>query len=252
MGKVLHDMLTQLAIVFLILTIGSFIQGVSGFGFGIFAMSFLPFLFSVKDSTLLVVSLSAVLAAMIAIQLRKHIKWRYLIVILSAAIIGRFIGYSILHNFGDLEILKVYLGAFLIVVVIYLLFSKPPKRGKKINNTWLPTISGLGSGITGGMFGVGGPFLVFYFIMIFHDNKYSYSANLQISFLISNIITITLHGISGDFSAKFFGYFAIGLVSVLIGSRIGIYFFTKLSQENIKRAAAVVVAIAATSLIIFG
>lgn len=245
-------MLIQLMFIFFIFFIGSFIQGVSGFGFGMFAMSFLPFLFTVKDSALLVVSLSIILSGIIAIQLRKHIHWRSVIGILSWALIGRVIGYYILHNYGDLAILKSILGGVLIVFVIYLFLSKPPSPERQINKTWLPAILGLFAGFVGGIFAVSGPFFVFYYLLLFHNNKYTYSANLQISFFISNILTVTLHGFSGDFSIEFLKYFLVGLTSIFIGSRIGIHFFNKLSQENIKRAAATVVALAAASLILFG
>ncbi|MFC0469050.1 sulfite exporter TauE/SafE family protein [Halalkalibacter kiskunsagensis] len=243
-------MLLELTIIFLVLLFGSFIQGVSGFGFGLIAMSFLPLLFTVKESTLLVVSLALVLSVSIALQLFKHIQWRTIIVILSAALIGRVGGFFILHYYGEQDILKVFLGVFLLAVVIYLFRSKPPKPDSKVNRTWLPVILGLGGGLVGGMFAVGGPFFVFYFLLLYHDNKYAYSANLQVTFVLTALITVTLHGVNGDFSLGFLGYFLVGLVSVLIGSRIGVRFFAKLSQANIKKLAAIVVAIAATNLMV--
>ncbi|MBU8906524.1 sulfite exporter TauE/SafE family protein [Desertibacillus haloalkaliphilus] len=237
-------------IVFLILFVGSFVQGVSGFGFGLLAMGFLPLLFTVKESTLLVVSLALVLSVSIALQLFKHIVWRSLVVILSAALVGRIGAFFILDQYGDQDILKVFLGIFLICVVIYLFRSKPPNPDRKVNNTWLPIILGLGGGLIGGIYAVGGPFFVFYYLLLFHDNKYAYSANLQISFLFTNFITATLHGVNGDFSLEFLGYFAIGLVSVIVGSRLGVHFFAKIPQQNIKKISAIVVAIAAINLVV--
>jgi len=151
-------MILELVIVFVILLFGSFIQGVSGFGFGLIAMGFLPLLFTVKESTLLVVSLALVLSASIALQLWEHIKWRQLVVILSAALVGRIGGFFVLHHYGEQEILKVFLGLFLLCVVVYLLRSKPPKPDTNVNGTWLPIILGLGGGLIGGVFAVGGPF----------------------------------------------------------------------------------------------
>ncbi|MBU9712733.1 sulfite exporter TauE/SafE family protein [Evansella tamaricis] len=245
-------MVIELVLIFIILLCGSFVQGVSGFGFGLIAMSFLPFLFTVKESALLVITLTFILSLSIAVQLFKHIQWKSLLVILSAALIGRVGGFLILHNYGDMDILKTFLGLFLITVVIYLFWNESPNPEKKVNGTWLPIVLGLSGGLMGGIFAVGGPFFVFYFLLVFHDNKYAYSANLQVTFVITAILTITLHGVSGDFSMEFISYFLVGLVSVLIGSRIGIHYFAKLSQQNIKRLAAVVVAIAAANLILFG
>lgn len=245
-------MVIELAIIFVILLIGSFIQGISGFGFGLFAMSFLPFMFTVKESTLLVVALAFVLSASIALQMFRHIQWKSLIVLLSAAIVGRIGAFFILDNYGELDILKVFLGIFLIGVVIYLFNSGVPDGEKVTNKTWLPVILGLCGGLVGGVFAVGGPFFVFYLMLIFNDNKYAYSANLQVSFMFTSFITIFLHGFNGDFSGDFFVYFIIGVISVIIGSRIGILFFTRISQQNIKKLAGVVVALAAINLILFG
>ncbi|MDT8858885.1 sulfite exporter TauE/SafE family protein [Alkalihalobacillus sp. MEB130] len=244
-------MLLEFVFVFLILLFGSFIQGVSGFGFGLLAMGFLPLLFTVKESTLLVVSLAFVLSVSIAAQLYKHIQWRSLIVILSAALVGRVGGFFVLNSYGEEDILKVFLGIFLMGVVMYLFCSKPPKPdAAKVNGTWLPIALGFCGGLVGGVFAVGGPFFVFYFLLVFHSNKYAYSANLQVTFVMTAMITIVMHGVNGDFSWEFFGYFLVGLVSVLIGSRIGVHFFAKLSQANIKKIAAVVVAIAAVNLVL--
>ncbi len=105
--------------------------------------------------------------------------------------------------------------------------------------------------VVGGVFAVGGPFFVFYLMMVFKNNKYAYSANLQVTFMFTSFITIFLHGMNGDFSGDFFIYFLIGVISVIIGSRIGVLFFTRISQQNIKKLAGVVVAVAAINLILF-
>ncbi|GAE28150.1 hypothetical protein JCM9140_4355 [Halalkalibacter wakoensis JCM 9140] len=243
-------MLIELLIVFIIMFFGSFIQGVSGFGFGLIAMGFLPFLFTVKESTLLVVSLAFVLAASIASQLYKHIQWKTLSVILCGGVLGRIGAFFVLDSFGEQEMLKVYLGLFLLAFVVYLFKNKPPKPGTTVNTTWLPFSLGVVGGLVGGVFAIGGPFFVFYFLLLYYDNKYAYSANLQVTFVVTALMTVTLHGINGDFSLGFLTYFLVGLVSVLIGSRIGILFFKKLSQEKVKRLAAIVVAIAALNLIL--
>lgn len=245
-------MVTELLIIFLILFAGSFIQGVSGFGFGIIAMSFLPFLFTVKDSTLLVVSLALITALSIVAQMYKHIQWNKLIVLLSAALVGRVCGFYILDSFGEMDFLKNILGVFLLGVVVYLFISKSPKKNSSTTNkTWLPLVLGFSGGIVGGVFAVGGPFFVFYLLLIFNNDKYAYSANLQATFVVTSLVTIISHGLNGDFTGAFFLYFFIGAISVLIGSRLGIYFFTFLSQENIRKIAAVCVAIAAVNLILF-
>lgn len=250
-GKELLNVFLELFLIFFILFIGSFIQGVSGFGFGLIAMSFLPFMFTVKESTLLVVSLALITALSIVAQMYKHIQWNKLMILLIAALTGRLCGFFVLDMFGEMDFLKSILGVFLIGVVIYLFTSKTPKEAKVINKTWLPLVLGFIGGLIGGVFAVGGPFFVFYMMLVFSTDKYAYSANLQATFVLTSFVTIVFHGINGDFTGDFFLYFFVGAVSVIIGSRIGIYCFTFISQENIKKVAAIFVAIAAVNLILF-
>ncbi|MBB5172345.1 sulfite exporter TauE/SafE family protein [Texcoconibacillus texcoconensis] len=244
--------MTELLFILAILLIGSFIQGASGFGFGLFAMSFLPFLFTVKESTLLVISLALITSISIIFKVIPHIQFRKLIILLSAAFVGRIGAFFILHNYGDWEILETILGVFLIAVVIYLFRSKRPTPAPWMERAWLPIVLGFFGGFIGGIFAVGGPFFVFYFLLFFSDDKYAYTANLQATFVFTNLITIITHGVNGDFSSEFLNYFLIGIFAVLIGSRLGMRWFKHLSQENIKKLAATVVAVAAINLILFG
>ncbi|RKL68291.1 hypothetical protein CR203_07360 [Salipaludibacillus neizhouensis] len=244
-------MLTELFLIFIILFIGSFIQGVSGFGFGIIAMSFLPFIFTIKESTLLVVSLALITALSIVAQMYKHIQWKKIRILLVAALTGRLCGFFVLDRFGEMDFLKNLLGIFLIGVVIYLFTSKAPKDTKVTNETWLPVVLGFFGGLVGGVFAVGGPFFVFFMMLIFSKDKYAYSANLQATFVLTSLFTIGSHALNGDFTGNFLVYFFVGVVTVIIGSRIGIYCFTFVSQEDVKKIAAVFVAVAAVNLILF-
>ncbi|BAB06658.1 sulfite exporter TauE/SafE family protein [Halalkalibacterium halodurans] len=241
----------ELIFIFLILLVGSFVQGVSGFGFGIIAMSFLPFFFTIKESTLLVVALGVLTALFIVIQLFRHIRWKDLIVIMCAAIIGRYVASFVLTAYGEMDLLKSILGVFLLIVVGYLFWDKPQPEGRSVNQTWLPATLGFFGGLVGGVFAVGGPFFVFYFMLLFRDDKYAYSANLQVSFFITNFTTVVIHGVHGDFTQSYLIYLLVGLLSVFIGTRLGVYCFTYLSQKNIRRLAGIVVAIAALSLVFF-
>lgn len=242
-------MVLELVLIFLIIMAGSFIQGVSGFGFGLIAMSFIPLLFTVKESTLLVVSLALVVAVSIGMQMWKHIQWRSLLVLLSAAFFGRVGGFFILTRYGELDIMRDILGVFLLLVVAYLFFGTAKAKKVSLNTIWIPIIFGFLGGFVGGIFAVGGPFFVFVLMIMFAGNKYGYSANLQVTFIFTNAITVILHGISGDFTSGFLLYFLFGVTAVLIGTKLGVICFKYISQENVRRIAGTVVALAALNLI---
>ncbi|PRO67020.1 sulfite exporter TauE/SafE family protein [Alkalicoccus urumqiensis] len=243
-------MIMELLFVLAVLLAGSFIQGVSGFGFGLIAMSFLPLLFTIKDSTLLVMSLSLVVAASIFMQLWKHVQWKPLVPMLIAAFFARIGAYFVLSRYGELEVMQVYLGLFLLCVVIYLFFIADKASHIQSTSRWIPVLLGLGGGFIGGVFAVGGPFFVVYLLLVFRDNKYAYSAGLQMTFLMTNGMTVLLHGSTGDISTDFFVYFAAGIFAVLLGTRLGVYCFRFLSPVNMRRIAGTVVFLAAVNLLV--
>ncbi|SDO38353.1 sulfite exporter TauE/SafE family protein [Alkalicoccus daliensis] len=244
-------MIIELLLIFIILLAGSFIQGVSGFGFGLIAMSFLPLLFTIKESTLLVVSLALVVAVSIGLQMWKHIKWKSLGVLLGAALVGRVGAFFVLSRYGELDIMRDILGAFLLMVVAYLFFGAAKAKNVSIKALWLPILFGFLGGFVGGIFAVGGPFFVFVLMILYADDKYAYSANMQVTFMFTNAITILLHAVNRDFTSGFLLYFLVGVVTVLIGTKLGVICFKYISQENMRRVAGAVVALAALNLLLF-
>lgn len=82
-------MVVEFIIVFIIVLVGSFIQGTSGFGFGLLAMGLLPLLFSIMDSTLLVLALTLIVSFRILTRMYTYLEWRGLVVILAASFTGR-------------------------------------------------------------------------------------------------------------------------------------------------------------------
>lgn len=243
-------MIVEIIFVFIILFIGSFLQGASGFGFGLFSMSFLPFMFTLKESTLIAVALAVVASFTILVKVYKYVNYKALLLLLSAAISGRIVAFFVLHHFGELAIMKKILGFILIAMVVYILRSKQEKREGHQAMIVLAIVMGFLGGLIGGVFMTGGPFFVFY-LMIASADKYSYTANLQATFFITGLVTVGLHGIGGDLDRQFLFYFIVGVVGVIVGSRLGMRWFEKLSQEQIKKLASAAVAIAGINLIFF-
>ena len=80
--------------IFLLTIIASFIQRVSGFGFGIFVMMFFPFFLpSYGDSVMLSGLLAGSTALMIAIRNRKYIRWRMMGIVTFLNVLFFFRGY---------------------------------------------------------------------------------------------------------------------------------------------------------------
>lgn len=221
----------------LVLLVGSFCQGATGFGFGLIAMGLLSMVMSVTDSLLLNTALTSFLTLIIL-----HKYWRYIDVkpllysLLPAALVGRVSAYFFLHAYGGTDWIRKVLGLFLIGMVLFLIWQK---RRETITGTkldWsspvLGAVAGLAAGWIGGVFGVGGPFLVMYFLARF-DDKERYTANLQAVFLLLSVITLTAHGLGGDFTGTLALYIALGLPLIGIGTYAGMRLFDRLPMQRL-------------------
>jgi uncharacterized protein len=245
------DIEEALLIIIFILLIGSFIQGVSGFGLGLISMSFLPILLSLKDSTLLVLVSTAVISLKIVFKYRSSIRWKAIMYILLFAIIGRICSFLVLNEFGDLVIMKKLLGVLLIGFVFFLFKKDAINPNSDIIKT-MPFTAFIGflGGLIGGVFAVGGPVFVIYLLIRFTD-KIEYNVNLQTVFLVTNLFTIILHLLNGDFHHELSVYVLMAILPVLLGVQIGLHWFEKLPNHLIKKLASYIVLLAGLNLIFF-
>ncbi|HJV16802.1 MAG TPA: TSUP family transporter [Bacillales bacterium] len=154
----------ELFLVLLILFIGSFLQGTSGFGFGLFCMGLLPFFLPLKSSTLLVLALTIIISLNIVLKLKEFLLIKELYTILIFALTGRVFSFFFLNYFGDMEIMKLILGFVLIGSVFYLNLKKKD-LSVHFDGIYFAMIIGIVGGFIGGVFAVGGPFFVLYYLM---------------------------------------------------------------------------------------
>ncbi|GAK01747.1 sulfite exporter TauE/SafE family protein [Geomicrobium sp. JCM 19055] len=242
----------EFLIIFLIVLVGAIVQGISGFGIGLVMMAFLPLFLTVKESTLLVISLLIIAAVTVIIKNYQYIEWKSVRKIFIFALLGRIVAFFILTSYGDLDILQLYLGLFLIGMVIFMFMRERSAGPKDQDVTMIQTVTlGFFGGFIGGLFGVGGPFFVFYFLMVFASNKFKYLANVQFVTLLVSTFSISLHAINGDFNVDFIGYFLVGTVAVVIGTILGLKLFAVVNQMWVRRFAMILVLVAALNLILF-
>jgi uncharacterized protein len=237
--------------IILILVIGSFIQGVSGFGLGLISMSFLPLLLPLKDSTLLVLVSTAFISLKIVYKYRSSIQWKAITYILVFAFLGRICSFFVLNELGDLIIMKKILGILLIGFVFFLFKKDAIHPDSHIIKTKLfAAFIGFLGGLIGGVFAVGGPVFVIYLLLRF-TGKIEYNVNLQTVFLLTNVFTIVLHLFNGDFHHDLGIYVIIAILPVVLGVQCGLHWFEKLPNHLIKKFASYIVLFAGLNLIFF-
>ncbi|MCR4582565.1 MAG: sulfite exporter TauE/SafE family protein [Prevotella sp.] len=216
----------SIVIALFLLSIGaSFIQRTTGFGFGIFIMTMLPFLMpSYGEAVTLSGLLAITTSSVIVWRLRKYICWKRLWAILLTFMVVSTAAIFVLKRIED-QTLRQILGVALIVISLYfILFSQriklPTTKGVQVG-------AGTLSGLMGGFFGMQGPPAVLYFIQS-EPTKENYMAMAQTYFLLGNMMMTVVRAYNGFLTTTVLTDYCFGLGGVLIGTTLGAFVFRKI------------------------
>ncbi len=211
---------------------GSFIQRVSGFGFGIFVMTVFPHILpSYGEATALSGMLACSMSLVVAFRMRKYIVWKEVIPILGVFAVASFFAVGAVANFDD-RLLKHILGTILIAISIYFFFIS---EKIKLKPTLLAQV-GLGtlSGIMGGLFAMQGPPSVLYFLASC-ETKEKYIAHSQVYFALGNLMMTFFRAGNGFITTSVGIAYGCGIVGVIIGTAIGGKVFKKIPHKILKK-----------------
>ena len=237
-----RNMMSTISIILLFLfAIGaSFVQRVTGFGFGIFIMTVLPYLMpSYGESTTLSGLLASVTSLIIVLRMYKYIHWKRLLPILMTFLVVSFFAVKSVEIVGD-GTLKRVLGVVLILVSLYFYFLSHKIEVKPT----FPIQVGMGtlSGAMGGFFGMQGPPAVLYFLAL-NKTKEEYVANTQCYFLLGNLAMTMYRADSGYLTTTVGEAWCYGLLGVFIGTTLGAKVFHKLSGEVLRKVIYIYIGI---------
>ena len=149
---------------------GSFLQRVTGFGYGIFMMMFLPGLVgSSVESAALAGLISCCTCSYNAIRMRGSVQWKLAVPTVAASLITVPIAVRWVTVVPE-TLVRTLLGVVLILLSIYFLFF----AGKIKLRPSVPggLAAGAVSGILGGMFSMGGPPIVLYLVQAINVRDY--------------------------------------------------------------------------------
>lgn len=216
---------------FLLSIAASFIQRVTGFGFGILIMTALPFLLpSYGEATTLSGLLAMTTSLIVSIRMRKYLVIRDLIPILVTFIIVSTVSIFCLKRMDSVTLRRI-LGITLILLSFFFIFFSGRIHLKPNMKTQVG--AGALSGLMGGFFGMQGPPAVLYFVTVTDDKKV-YMALVQTYFFIGNLMMLMVRAYNG-FLTKTVGIdYLYGLGGVLIGMTIGTWVFSKIPGKTFR------------------
>lgn len=210
----------------------AFVQRTTGFGFGIFIMTMLPYLLpSYGEATALSGLLAMVTSSIIVFKNRQHIVWRNLIPILCVFLVFSVVAIEFLSIMRR-DTLHVILGITLIAASLYFWFfsDRIKVRPTIVTQASLGTLSGF----MGGFFGMQGPPAVLYFLSV-SDTKEKYIALTQTYFLIGNLMMTCYRFHAGFVSDVVLRSWMIAIPAVLLGTYVGNIVYKHLQMPLLRK-----------------
>ncbi len=209
----------------------AFVQRVSGFGLGIFAMMFLPhFMPSHTAAATISCLFSCYTTTVNSIKYRKNVAYMTAIPMLASALISIPIAVYFAAKV-EAHIFEILLGSVLIILSIYFLFFN-----KKIKIKPTPVngiIAGTLGGALNGLFSTGGPPAVLYLTSAAPDNI-TYFSTIQFYFCLTNIYATANRAINGLVTVDLLIYAAVGIIGCIAGDFFGTKVFNKLDAKKLK------------------
>ena len=211
-----------LTIIFILIIsfIASLVRSTLGFGESLVAVPLFLLFLPVDIAVPLSVMLSIVIALVVVIQDHKKIHFNSAKWLILYAIPGIPIGILMLL-YGSDVLIKVGLGALIILYALYSLFAKNNKTLKEDNMLWL-FVCGFSSGILGGAYGLNGPPLVVYGNLRQWSAKH-FRATLQAYFLPVSFMGIIGYYAKGLITTQLSTYFIISMITAIPAIFLGRY-----------------------------
>lgn len=242
--------LAVFAAVILIAAAGAFIQRVSGFGFGIFVMIFLPHLLSVYgEANLLSNLMSVAVNALILAKTFRHADWKAIPVPAIAFAAVSVPAVLLLKNRPG-GVLFILLGAVMILLSVWFIFLSSKVKIK--TGLLSGAVCGGLSGFLGGMFSMSGPPAVVYFLETSENDGLRYIGTIQAYFLITNTFACGVKIAGGFMTLTVLALFAAGLCGVAAGLFAGNRLYGRLDAKKLRTVVYVFMALTGAFNIVTG
>jgi len=215
-----------------------FAQGVYvlfGFGAGLIAVGLLAmFMPNIQDVVVLLLLINLPAELYVVARSWKHISWRGVLLICGGIVFGVPVGAIILQR-GDPTVVLTVLGVVLLVAGLGFLLLK---RRKVSWPRWSEPVVGLVSGVLSGLFGTGGPPLIFFY-QLGGSDKAAFRAHLMAIFLLVTLARVPSYAVAGLITAPRLVSALLVLPAVVVGAFAGDRLHLQLSEESFKRLVSV-------------
>jgi len=225
---------TLICIAALILAIAAFVQSATGFGMALVCMAGLPLIMQVPEAVALVAVFNLLVTANVMWLNRSGFSWPKAWPLALAMVIGIPLGYFGFKSIDATLIIRILGGLLVTISLTDLRLSKRgPEKALQLPR-WAAFPIGLGGGILGGAFNIGGPPIVAY---VYYQNwsKAQAVAVLQSCFLAGGITRNLLMAGQGDYSKGLFVIVAAAIIPAAIAIWLGKRTLDRLPQSLLRK-----------------
>lgn len=219
--------------------IAGLLQGLTGFGAGIVLMLVLPSFFPILKSSAITGVIGLILCVGMIVRFRHYIKIKELIlptlVYMIASSTALMIGKTV-----DSQFLQKIFGGFLVMLACYYLFFD--KNEKKPLNNAVKIIFIILSGMCDGLFGIGGPLMVVYFLNQTRTQE-EYLAQIQTFFFVNALYLTILRTSQGLLVTSDALPILFGGIGIVIGSQFGVRLISKINGNIVRKLTYLVIGI---------
>ena len=208
----------------------SFVQRTTGFGFGIFIMTALPFLMpSYAEAVTLSGILSLTSSTVVMLKYLKYVSWKRILPILASFLVMSALAVFMLERIEG-RTMRIILGLILILLSLYFCFFK-----ERLQKVIKPTSgwqigSGVISGVMGGLFGMQGPPVVLYLINSEPDKNH-YMGMIQTYAVLTNVIMLVTRACNGYLTTAVGTTYLYSITGLVVGVLAGNWAFKRLPDK---------------------
>jgi uncharacterized membrane protein YfcA len=216
-----------LTAIVLVLALAGFVQGVTGFGFGMVAMTLLPMVMDFRAALAVVTVLNLPACVVTWLGVRQHFVRDDGLRLMFGSLVGAPVGFLVIVQMPRTLVLRV-LGAVVATVSLAELLRRRPH---------LPRSAcfaiGILSGALGGALNMGAPPLVAY-VYAQPWTKEQTVAVLQAVFLANGLVRLALLALHGEVRTATWFLVAIAAGPMLAANVLGTWLFQRVSQDHLR------------------
>jgi uncharacterized membrane protein YfcA len=226
----------QFLIACLILACAEAIYVLLGFGAGLVAVGLMAMIMpELRDVVVLLLLVNLPAEIYVVTASWRHISWRGVLLVMFGVATGIPLGAWLLSA-GDLGLLLPLLGA--VMAIVGGLFLLTPDRPARAVPAWTAPPVGLVSGVLTGLFGTGGPPLIFYYQLRGSD-KAAFRGSLMAIFLLMTAFRLPSYAAFGLITAPRIWSSLALIPAAMLGAFLGDRIQLRIDEATFRRLVSV-------------